>query len=804
MRRPSDCDCKCGCQPTPKTLQAFDKETGEIWWSHWLDNPVLSSDGYIYGYAYEQDDSPEAMSCRIVNLAGTGTPVTLGAAATSAIRYKKRVRKIDQYGSIVGDATFFWYTGNGGYTETPFELPDQNGWIPDFMAATASGELLQIAGDYTLGTTLGDKLISWNDNDTTTTRRYTIVGAAIRDLASVPTGGCKMRFIAANDGTNASQTIDMTNMIGKTAAQLATDIEAFPHIVSATGTGGPYPFVNIDLEIEWAQSATHFTSVQRQSSTCRGVMTWLRDWDTGEITATLVQPTTPVSKATLWQLDESDNILGIGTNGAASIGSPAEVGIAVEKFTRSGASYSQLWRVRPTGSRPPIWGTGASSGDPYIIYTRPAIRNGTIIVGHYPGRGNDQSVGEHSEWHEIDASAGTLLSNGTQDNRRVGRPFFASDAKLVVSGWDSFIVTDGLYYQCDRPLINFVALMNTLSGPVADYYGAYGPWPNTCLGSGGFSAALATADETAIYSVQKIDPSLAGGWNNDTQTILMTDQHIRTMMTRSTIGGVSRVSADGYFGLASYYRIEHFFSSPVNTRWNDASGLTWRVAFFTDDNTLSSSSPTGYTDWLAFDAVLADVQTALDAILGTNDFGPNAYVQGIASGTGTEDFPETSEQPCPQMVWQRGIEFIFPANNPAFPVESPPVHYGLNDRAFVRYCRIQVKSTNVNEHFMPSWLVSRFDWDTGDKIWDVPFGPSIAGGASLGGNTGILLGTNYVVSGNRVNCGCLCTYRWTYTAETCFGSLGWVLVFSDCGTKTATPPATSGTFEGEIRKGTCS
>lgn len=780
---------------SPKTLKAFDKATGDLRWHHWLDSPVMSSDGYIYGYAYEQDDSAEANSCNIVNLAGAGTPVTLGAATGGAIRYKKWVRKISTDGAIIGDSDFWWYTGNGGYTDTPLELPgDGAGWLQDFFGASSSGGLLQISGDHSLGTTLGDKLISWDDNNSTTTRKYTLVASPVRDLASVPTGGCKMRFIAANDGTNAEQTIDVTSMVGKTAAAIATALSAFPHIVSATGTGGPYPLVNVDLEIVWAQSSTHFKSVQRQTGTCRGVMTWVRDWDTAAITAVLVQATTANSKASMWQFDDSDNVIGIGGNPLASIGSPAEVGIAVEKFTLSSGVYSQLWRKRPTSSRPAIWGP-SSGTETEVFYTRPAIRGGKLIVGHYPARGDDQSTGEHSEWHELNQSTGALVANGTTNNRRVLRPWFASDEKLVAVGWDSFVIdpAGGVstgYVQCDRPAPNFLSLMTGTDGTDVDYQGPFGQL---------FSNSLQkiTADESAIYCCQGLvantQMSGGGGWNADQQVVIRTtNPRLMTVQTYGGTGSVSRVSPDGYFGLANYYRIQHFLASPVNYHWR-TTGLQWRIGLFVSSTINSSTDAFAATAWLDFDADVTDLQTALDALLGSNDFGPNAFVDG-------PDYPVTSIDTCPQMLWQRGITLTFPANNPAFPAETPPVHYGLNDRAAVTFARVQLQCESGQLHTLSGGNIIRMDWATSDIIWDVPFGNSIAGGAEIGGIAGILLGDNYVVTGNRVNGGCLCTYRWESIG---YADPDWVLVFEDCGTKHASPPSTPGSTIGELRNGTC-
>lgn len=775
---------------SPKTLKAFDKATGDLRWHHWLDNPVMSSDGYIYGYAYEQDESPEANSCNIVNLAGAGTPATLGIATGGAIRYKKWVRKISTDGAIIGDSDFFWYTGNAGYGDTPLELPDGL-WLPDLLGATSDGELLQMSGDYSLGTTIGDKLISWDDNNTTTTRRYTFVAAALRDLDTVPTGGCKMRFVAADDGTNAEQTIDVTYMIGETAADIATALEAFPHIVSVTGAGGPYPFVNIDLEIEWAQDTTHFESVQRLSSTCRGCMTWLRDWDTAAITAVLAQGDPINSKADRWQLDESDNIIAVGSNPLTSIGSPAEVGIAVEKFTRSGSAFSQLWRVRPTSSNNAVYGgsrfssSGSFAGK--VFYDRPTIRGGRIIVGHDPGTAVITLTGiPYQDWNEINPADGDVIGGGTDNHARSVRPLFAADELLLHAGVDTTInddPTSGYPWFVNQPENSHLTLSD-LDG-VRQYYGAYGP-----------GITRGDADSTSIYTANNFEDSLGVPVGN----YMRFDSLDHTVLTVTSVHGegyTSRVSADSFFSLANYYRIHFLLASPANIRWKDTASMQWRIAFFNSADNLRIAE----SGWLDFDATAQDLQDTLDAIFGNNDDGPNSFVRGYANSIVAEQWPAVSESPLPLMVWQRGISLFFTAERANFPATSPPQPYGLLDRETVRICRVQVKSAVADDHYENDWRILRTDWATGAMVWDVPFGTSVAGGAEIAGNYGILLGENFVVSGNRVNGGCLSTWRWE--AADYYADPDWVLIFADCGTKTTSPPATPGTYIGEVRDGTC-
>lgn len=726
--------CCCGPAVDPVTLKSFSTTDGSVIWQHRLDNPCLSSDGYIYGYAYLEDSSSDANASHLLPLSGSGAgdPVRV-ARNTSVTRYKKWIRKIDTDGNIIADSTFFWYTGNGSYTDTPLELPNidvtNSGWMQDVLSVTSSGELLQQLGDNSAGTGLREHLIVWNSNDTTTTRTYTFVGAPVRDLASVPADGCEMRFKAENDGTNAEQTIDVPNMIGITAAALATAVSAFPHIVSVTGSGGPYPYVNLDLEIVWAQSTYHFKEVQRLTSTSRAVRTWLRDWDTAEITATLVDTSPVNSSSTIWQLDASDNIIGVGTNGSSIVGGVD--GIAIDKFTRSGFDYTQAWRVRPTEARGPIWGP---TGRTRCLYFRPAIRNGTLIVGHDNGRGADQTTGQSSEWHQIDLSAGTLTTNGGTNNAALIRPTFATNAKLIATGWDSFMTNsyDGTIYQNDRAAPNAISLMTDFTGYGADYFGPYGP---TLGGSG----STLVADDTAMYGCRgfsETTPFGSNGWNADTQKVIRSSsQDIATIYTRHVSGDVSTVSADSYFGSASYYRIQFRLQSPINYKWI-ATGMQWRASFFSAANPSTSTDPTLSTAWMDFTDDETVFETELLAILGNNTYGPNAYVEG-------PDFSQGSDEPIAQMIWQRGILVTLPARTVASP-------YSINIRDDVRYMYIQVKAASANLFTEDVGYVNRVDWDTGDVIWDVPFGQSVAGGADIIGQTGVLIGSQYIVAGNLV------------------------------------------------------
>jgi len=224
--------------------------------------------------------------------------------------------------------------------------------------------------------------------------------------------------------------------------------------------------------------------------------------------------------------------------------------------------------------------------------------------------------------------------------------------------------------------------------------------------------------------------------------------------------------------------------------------MEWRAAFFSAATPTTSTDPVIATDWLAFTADETDFLTALTDLLGSNTYGPNAYVAG-------PDYAQGADEPIPQMIWQRGILVTLPAEIPNFPVTIPPQPYGLNNRNVVRYMCIQVKAAAAGEFIWSGGYVTRVDWDTGDEIWNVPFGASVFGGQDIIGQSGVLVDDQYIVYGSPVDGTCYSLWKWEYTPQSYWTELGWVLRSSHCGTLTAQPPATDGDYEGELRTGTC-
>jgi hypothetical protein len=716
--------------PAPEglvTLRGFSKTDGTLLWEHLLYHPVLSTDGWIYGIYREESTATEATTCRRIALSGAGAGNPLRIAPTSGgTFYKYWLRRISVDGSTVENSTFFWYGEDLDAQRFLFGHSEAgNVFLNDLYGVTEDGEMVMMEGDNTLGSFPfgGESLLSWDSANSTTTRRYTFVAAAVRDLATVPTGGTKMRFVCENDGTNAEQTIDVPNMIGISAADLATALEAFPHIVSATGTGGPYPNTNIELEIEWAQSTYHFKSVRRLTETSRGTMTWLRDWDTMTITATCSAPTTGAgSTASVWQLSEAGDLIGMSGNPASGVGAPPLPGVAIEKFSRSGSTFTQAWRTRPTSLYGPTW--GVASGQTYAAYHRPLSRGGKLMVVHDLARGADQSSGQHCEWHEINLSTGALTANGGVNDRLHARGMFASDSQLLSIGWNSFTTNQyaGSAYQCEFRAPNFLTLTDGLSGYGRAKFGPYGP----LLGSP-VSYQQIAADDEAIYSCNGLagsnTPPGVFGWTAHTQKTINSST-LATILTASGTGSASRVSPDSFFSLQNYYRIQYWFQSPINHRWVDA-GMDWQVVFYDINGVVQIA-----TDWVPFTADETDLYNALHDRLGDNDAGSNIFVEGPYE-------PQTADEPIPNMIWQRGIRLTITA-------EVPTIPWNLATRNHLRGCTIRVRPATANEFTVSGGPLSRVDWNDGSIVWEREYAADSATALS-----GLLLGDQYVVWGQE-------------------------------------------------------
>ena len=773
-------DCCAPCELDSVTLKRFSKSDGTEVWQHRLDNPVMSSDmTHIYGYAFEQDDSDAAKACLLYQLAGTGSGGSMTIAASPTIRrFKKWVRKIDIDGTVIGDSAFWWYTGNNSFYDSPLELPDNAiGWVQDCFGASGAGELLNMSGDNRTGSVLG-LVIVWDSNNITTTRRYTILASALQNLATVPTGGAKLRVVAEADGTNAEQTIDVLSMIGKTAADLATDLEAFPHIISATGTGGPYPLQNITLEIEWATDSHHFKSMQRLTTTDRSWSTWLRDWDTAAITA-VVQPSG--STAVAWQLDGSDNVIGLSTNPNAGLnvpGNPFAIipGCAVEKFTRTTGppdSYGISWRTRPTQDYPRRAGG-------LTTYRQPvSIRAGRLVVCHDMARGSGQGPFDVCETNELDMSTGAVLSYGGTSQAFNSRPSFTADDQLFEIAWTHQFAPEAppSYYNLKTGLVGYSR----------DYFGAYGLY--------NIRTSAVVADTQSMYAVYG---QRSGGTSGQIQQMTWDSGRVGTLRYARSSGYVSRVDPDGFFSLQRYYRLQYTPYSPFNYRWK-TSGLQWRVAWHLSGSLYpspaNSDSPQAVTAWLDFDADEADLLAALLAVVGNNDAGPNAFVSSPIY------MPQGSDEPMPCMIWQRGITITITAEQPFMPAATPPVVWNLADREIYGNPFIQIRSTAAADWTEAGGLIMRMDWVTGDVIWDTPFGQSSYGGQNVGGNTGMLFDDTFIVAGGEVNGTCYSAYQWQ---ELVYGTPEWVLVADYCPTgRTPSPPSGDGAFIGEYKHGTC-
>jgi hypothetical protein len=546
-------------------------------------------------------------------------------------------------------------------------------------------------------------------------------------------------------------------------------------VVSATGISGVYPLTNVEFEIEWAQDLTHFVTVQRVASSSRSYRTWLRDWDTAAITQVIPTPAGGSASAS-WCVATDDSVIGWNGNPLTGISVPGT------SFNTTGTYYeryvgeSRVWRVGPTLDRAPRW--GVSSGQTKVFYKAPAFRAGKMIVCHDTAQGADQSPGDHSEWHEISLADGSLVGNGGTNDRHHQRLTFASESNLFAVGWNSSIIQTHwptTQYSCESFRPNYSSLIDGLSGYDTLQAGPYGLIPDA-------------ADMDAIFGRQGSSPvsTVGAGFGADAGGVFnLFDPRILTLWPIYVSGATSRVFPDGFFSLQNYYRIQFWPASPVNAFWN-TDGMEWRCAFFSTSSITETSSPSFATAWMPPDATIEDWRDNLAALLGDNDGGPNSFIADPID-------PITSEDVCPQMIWQRGCVVTLPA-------EVAPVPWGLNHRDSVRYMRIQVRAATPRGHVRQTDWISRVDWSTGSLVWTRPFGRNVYGGGSLFPNGGILSEDLYIVSGQEVQSACYSVYQW----QEIEGIPQWVIVTNLCPDGfLPLPPSSDGETIGQFSQGTC-
>lgn len=705
----------CHCGGAGATLRAFDPDDGTLIWERALLFPARSTDGKIYGIAYEKVETSAARSYFVVNglhnSFGSPQPCRGGTASTTPV-WKMWLRAVDETtGLTVADSDFYWYQAGSTTNKHPptvsagplGEMFATKSFQQDYFTVDADGQMLVMNR---LNAANFGTLVVWDSNNTTFDRRYTLIAIPITD------GAVTCTIVAEANGIHAELSATISGMRGITATDFATEIvTAFPdHVISCTATGGPWPLNHIDFEIEWEHDYYHMKNI-KMAAAFLGRALHTRDFASGNISGwSLSIPSDSLaqhSSAGNWSFHTDNSVIGEGINP----GLPVFHKIERWDYTLSGdgtREYTRTWMTEPTADRT----TNVKPGGKGVNYYVPASRNGKLLVSHYPARGEGQGATEHCCWQELNPSTGAIIAQGTMNQRYTGRVSFANDSHIVsVGANDRLQNTD------------FASVGNELPGQYP------GTWSHAMLDdttlttpiwNGSYGPNGIVSDLAKMYTATGTNPGVSDVPGSPIHiNVSGVDQKIigTINMFVGTEQARNNGALDPWSPLPYMYTFRHLWS-PVNCRWNPDI-LTWRFSFGGTEQ-----APAAYTPWFAFDADFATVSAEVDLVLGSDDFGiPNARI------TENNLYPESAVDFLPQMLWQRE-PFIETKTNRN---QDPDGNLGLSPDTVGRVIRVQVKTTvpgiftlDQYDGYNPADLrkntVTAMEWSTGDVSWSRPFG----------------------------------------------------------------------------------
>jgi len=728
----------CGCDHgPPATLKAFDPGDGALIWERALLWPSRSTDGKIFGVAYEKATGEPPRSYHIIGLQSPfGFQLCRrGLASTTENHWKCWLRSIDEAtGLTISDSDYFWYQ-NTGTSKAPPQIPggplsDFLGgghWIPDYFLVDENGHKVITTSK---GGNTNGVLVIWDSGNITTTRRYSLVASPYTSGSMVAT------VIAEANGIHGEVTNTITGMRGITATDFATALAAAlpDHIVSCTATGGPWPENHLDFEVEWEHDTYHFLRFGMSGGTMNNGPQ-LRDAMTGNMAgwATNVTASTislNYSTGANWMFTTDGKMLGIGSNPGLPVFPTIELWDASSGGVRD---FTMQWIQQPTADRL----TNRKPNGEQVVYSMPAVRSGRILVSHLPAQGVGQGSTEHCCWQELDAADGSIIAAGTVNHRYPSRTIWASDSHIAAFGaTDKFTHTDfpttSGYdgYQVQYPGSWFSQLLDdtALTDPI--YNGSYG-----------ISPSAATVDTMYTTYPHIISISELDGSQLEVPVIGPNQNFIATLGTG--IGQSGNSVGDTWFPVP-YNRTWVTWFSPVNCRWNPDI-LTWRYAFGGTD-----TAPAAATPWFNFWAEDAEVVAALATVLGVDDFGqPN--VRRFTSGA----WDSSSHSFLPQMYWQQDITLETKTNRNI----DPDQFWGLASSSVGRVIRVQVKTTVSRTFVIDQYdftqlrknTVEAVNWSDATTLWSRKFGRWATSSGSYFTQRGLLTAGHFVVKGPPVS-----------------------------------------------------
>lgn len=708
--------CSCDLKDVV-SVKSFHKSNGGLVWQHQLYQPQLATDGTIWGIVAERDNSAASMNYRVFapSITWPATTATPEASVSGRFGVKLWYRQLNpDTGETLYDTTWNWYSWKSAGSSDAFVNSNR----PFILAPMFQQDAASINEDGWHVTPDGGAVLcrieSFDTYNTTATRSYRLVAAPIRSG-----GSASMTFTAAANGIHAETTVTITNVVGMTAASFASQLAAgLPHIVSITATGGNYPYEHIDFEIEWETNSHHFKTYTFPSSSA--VDPVIRDVTTGSIKGVLT--TTTTLRAQKWQWLSETEIVGVSSTlqSFANVNPllPPNTGHCVQKMTVSGGVLSSNWVSLPCEYRT----TTVYPHGEKILYSRPSVKNGTLIVTHTPGRGDDQSVGETSTWHQLSTSDGSLTGNGVNTFRFPERFQFATETQLFAQGVRCIGAgtVGGVFNGTQRTngiVDGHCELTSSLSGSTKTWEGSYGPTQADITLSGA-PVCQSVADGSMLFWSYINKPS--GTTPDDESAFRITPTtgsdgfklaFVMSVASRSTFISPSNPAWSSVFSFADgYYVNDYRFESPVNCRWN-TTDLEWRTVWMLSDGVTIAEA----TDWLAFDADETDWQTAVDAVWGVNYTDHQNCIIDLAS-----EVVPGSEAPLPLMAWERFPTMTIWSQNPDPGTGQAPDY--LADHTSAPRGQIQLRSTTEFGWVKHSTKIGAMNWSDGVTLWERSFG----------------------------------------------------------------------------------
>ncbi len=550
--------CCCGGPVVPISLKAFD-EDGVFLYEYWMANVFESHSGMLYGFEIRELTSANwssftqgfvnygFSSSSISQPSKTGTnPYAVGLKqyALDAISIDRVTGTRTLLHSNV-DYLFAQHDPSASPGNLKLGLPAISGSIGQFT------QVYRVTDD---GTTCirspmtNGGIIFFDSWVQSTTSRYRMCARWVK------ANGSPAQWTFTNGASSA------TFAITASAATIETALETITGVVSATVTGGPLPFANVDIEVVWTTTTGRFTSiaVQRTSTTGEPIYSFAGGAFTGRSEYTI-------------------------PNGSLDCLTSDNTGVVVGNARRHNITSDSDGVLIPTGT---AWSVTAINTSRAPICSGLSISPGVVRAAHGKVLVRvNRSNGTGGLITHVVLSESTGTSAGSGDAiMDVCDPFFADSTHIAIHGIDDcgIRMTGGEQYTA----------LPTTGGSASSSWMLQGE-----------PIGFTTTDAYLCSTVsQNADDAIS---HPDFNGLL--DDSLTVTSTNTTVGG-----GDAFFS-GSYIRRKIEFSSPL-TLWNNTT--EWRIVEYTSSDVLLNT-----TAWFSYGDTDATVEAELDLWYGNNSDG---------------------------------------------------------------------------------------------------------------------------------------------------------------------------------------